>query len=230
MSNDPFTLDMFGNTALSSGLGLGVTAFGSFAPVTAVEPANDDDPDPPPPAPAPASALPKAVPSRPPLRPRRLRANFYIEADRGLPSSWKDRARANVAAILVANNISKQDRPATLKEQAQLIRFTGFGAGELANGMFRGPGEVDFRQGWDELGSSLETAVSEADYASLARCTQYGGVALNVGNRRCGCVPCFRQLWSQRFHARSRWREYEAGDGRWRSSVSGEEEDRKSVV
>ncbi|WP_292530746.1 hypothetical protein, partial [Mesorhizobium sp.] len=26
---DPFTLDLFGNTALSSGLGLGVTAFGS---------------------------------------------------------------------------------------------------------------------------------------------------------------------------------------------------------
>ncbi|RWP54334.1 MAG: class I SAM-dependent methyltransferase, partial [Mesorhizobium sp.] len=29
MSNDdPFTLDLFGNTSLSSGLGLGVTAFG----------------------------------------------------------------------------------------------------------------------------------------------------------------------------------------------------------
>ena len=174
MSNDPFTLDMFGNTALTSGLGLGVTAFGSFAPEAVVEPANDDDPDPTPPAPAPASAPPRAaVPSRPPSRPGRLRANFYLEGDRGLPSSWKDRARANVAAILVANNISKQDRPATSKEQAQLIRFTGFGAGELANGMFRRPGEVDFRQGWDELGSSLETAVSEADYASLARCTQY---------------------------------------------------------
>lgn len=172
MSNDAFTLDMFGNNALTSGLGLGVTAFGSFAPEAAVEPANDDDPDPTPP-PAPASALPKAVPSRPSSRPGRLRTNFYLEGDRGLPSSWKDRARANVAAILVANNISKQDRPATSKEQAQLIRFTGFGAGELANGMFRRPGEVNFRQGWDELGSSLETAVSEADYASLARCTQY---------------------------------------------------------
>ncbi|EBV3600035.1 class I SAM-dependent methyltransferase, partial [Salmonella enterica subsp. enterica serovar Virchow] len=43
MSNDdPFTLDLFGNTALSTGLGLGVTAFGSdFA-------ANDTDDDPPP--------------------------------------------------------------------------------------------------------------------------------------------------------------------------------------
>jgi len=171
MSNDPFTLDMFDNTALSSGLGLGVTAFGAFSPAAA----NDDDPDPTPPASGPASAPPRAaaVPSRPPSRPRRLRANFYLDGDRGLPSSWKDRARANVAAILIANNISKQDRPATPKEQAQLIRFTGFGAGELANSMFRRPGEVDFRQGWDDLGSSLETAVSQADYASLARCTQY---------------------------------------------------------
>ncbi|TPP05054.1 DEAD/DEAH box helicase family protein [Rhizobium glycinendophyticum] len=164
MSNDPFTLDMFGNTALSSGLGLGVTACGSFLP----DAANDDDPDPMPPAPAPALPITAA-----PARRAGLRANFYLEGDRGLPSSWKDRARANVAAILVANKISKQDRPATPKEQAQLIRFTGFGAGELANGMFRRPGEVDFRQGWDDLGSSLETAVSEADYASLARCTQY---------------------------------------------------------
>lgn len=166
MSNDPFTLDMFGNTALSSGLGLGATAFGDFSPAAA----NDDDPDPTPPPAGPASAPPREAS---PSRPRRLRANFYLEGDRGLPSSWKDRARANVATILVANNISRQDRPATPKEQAQLIRFTGFGAGALANGMFRRPGEVDFRDGWDELGSSLETAVSEADYASLARCTQY---------------------------------------------------------
>jgi len=166
MSNDPFTLDMFGNTALSSGFGLGVTAFGNFSAAAA----NDDDPDPTPPAPAPASTPPRAaVPSGP----TRLRANFYLEGDRGLPSSWKDRARANVAAILVAKDISRQDRPATPKEQAELIRFTGFGAGELANGVFRRPGENDFRQGWDEIGSSLETAVSEADYASLARCTQY---------------------------------------------------------
>ncbi|UIY27945.1 hypothetical protein LZK76_37025 (plasmid) [Rhizobium leguminosarum] len=28
MSHDPFTLDMFGSSALSSGFGLGVTAFG----------------------------------------------------------------------------------------------------------------------------------------------------------------------------------------------------------
>nr|ABN47056.1 probable DNA methylase [Sinorhizobium meliloti SM11] len=149
MSNDPFTLDMFGSSALSSGLGVGVTAFGGLSP---------------------APALPVAPT---PVRHARLPANFYLDGDRGLAGSWKGRARANVAAILAADGIVKLDRPATSNEQAQLIRFTGFGAGELANGMFRRPGEVDFRQGWDHLGSSLETAVSESDYASLARCTQY---------------------------------------------------------
>ncbi|MCU0732860.1 MAG: hypothetical protein MUE84_14905, partial [Hyphomonas sp.] len=164
MSNDPFTFDMFGGSALSSGLGLGVTAFGGFS----TDPANDDDPDPTPPASAPALPVTAA-----PVRRAGFRANFYLDGDRALGAAWKDRARANVAAILIADAIVKQDRPATCEEQTQLIRFTGFGASELANGMFRRPGEVDFRQGWDELGSSLETAVSEAEYSSLARCTQY---------------------------------------------------------
>jgi adenine-specific DNA methylase len=164
MSNDPFTFDMFGSSALSSGLGLGVTASGGFDATAA----NDDDLDPTPPPLAPALSVAVA-----PVSGSSLRQNFYLDGDRGLGASWRDRARANVAAIQVADAIAKQQRPATAKEQAQLIRFTGFGAGELANGMFRRPGEVDFRDGWDALGSSLETAVSEADYASLARCTQY---------------------------------------------------------
>jgi len=33
MSNDPYTFDMFGSSALSSGLGLGVTAFWQFPSV-----------------------------------------------------------------------------------------------------------------------------------------------------------------------------------------------------
>lgn len=168
MSNDPFTLDMFGSSALSSGLGFDVTAFGGFDAVAA----NDDDPEPTPPSSAPA--LPVATAKRPAPRRQGGRSNFYLdEKDRGLAATWKERARINVAAILIANNIEKQDRPATLKEQEQLIRFTGFGASELANGIFRRPGEADFREAWDDLGASLQSAVSEADYASLARCTQY---------------------------------------------------------
>ena len=165
MSNSPFTLNISDSSALSSELGLGVTAFGGFA-------ANDDEPDPTPPAPTPAQALPVTRRSDP--RKQGQRANFYLDdGDRALAATWKERARINVAAILTANELEKLDLPATPEAQARLIRFTGFGAGELANGMFRRPGEADFRTGWDDLGSLLESAVSDGDYASLARCTQY---------------------------------------------------------
>lgn len=168
MSNDPFTFDMFGSSALSSGLGLGVTTFGGFDPIAA----NDDEPDPPPRPPAPAGANPAATRSAP--RKQGDRANFYLDdEDRGLPMTWKERARLNVAAILTMQEIERCDVPVSRDQQKRLIRFTGFGASELANGMFRRPGEIDFRDGWDELGHSLETAVSDEDYASLARCTQY---------------------------------------------------------
>ncbi|WP_266065072.1 Eco57I restriction-modification methylase domain-containing protein [Brucella intermedia] len=161
-----FTTDLFGNTSLSSGLGLDVTAFASdFA-------ANDDD-DPTPPSPTPLA---------PALRSERVEAlsagsrrgqNFHLESERGLARGWKERARDNVAAIRLAAEIEAEERAATPEEQAQLIRFTGFGASDLANGVFRRPGEVEFREGWDEIGSALEDAVGEIDYASLARCTQY---------------------------------------------------------
>ena len=161
--DDPFTIDLFGNTALSSGLGLGVMAFaGNFEP--------DDDPDPSSPAPA----MPIAAAARAPSKPVRERgSNFYLTDDRGLAQGWKERARDNVAAIRLAAKIDADERPATAEEQAQLIRFTGFGASDLANGVFGRPGEIDFRKGWDEIGIDLEDAVGESDYASLARCTQY---------------------------------------------------------
>ncbi|RWF83128.1 N-6 DNA methylase [Mesorhizobium sp.] len=168
MSNDdPFTIDLFGNTALSSGLGLGVTAF-----ATGFDADPDQDDDPPPTAPAPAA--PVATAARPPARDRRERGlNFHLVGDRGLARGWKARARDSIEAIRLAAEIEQEQRPATGAEQERLIRFTGFGASELANGVFRRPGAIDFRDGWKEIGAELEDAVGEADYASLARCTQY---------------------------------------------------------
>ena len=167
---DPFTFDLFGSApgGFASSLGLGVTAFGM---TTAAGPDNDDDPDPVPPAPV------AARPVSAPAEAHRLRggqANFYLdEGDRGLAAGWKERARISVAMIELAHEIIRCDRPATPEEQARLIRFTGFGASELANGMFRRPGDDDFRDDWARLGNALENAVSDKDYASLARSTQY---------------------------------------------------------
>lgn len=165
--DDPFTIDLFGNTAHSSGLGLGVTAFaGDFT----VEIDDGNDLQPPPPAPAVAG---EAV-AQPAASSRRLPgANFHLAGDRLLAKCWKGRARDNIDAIRLAAEIEAADRPATPEEQARLIRFTGFGASDLANGVFRRPGEAVFRKSWEEIGAGLQDAVSEGDYASVARCTQY---------------------------------------------------------
>ncbi|MDL2407608.1 DEAD/DEAH box helicase family protein [Rhizobium calliandrae] len=165
MSNDPLTLDIFAGRALSSGIGIGITALGGFA-------ANDDDPDPTTPAPSPARALPPAMQKA--QRKQEAHANFYLDdGDRGLAATWKERGRLSIAVILTAAEIERQDRPATRDAQVRLIRFTGFGSSELANGMFRRPGEAAFRHGWENLARSLEDSVTESDYVSLARCTQY---------------------------------------------------------
>ncbi len=162
MSNDdPFTLDLFGNTALSSGLGLGVTAFGSD--FGAEEPA-EEQPSPPTAPVRHAKPAPQAIARS---------QNFFLDSDRGLARGWKQRARDNLDAIRLAAEIENEERPATQEEQLRLIRFTGFGASDLAKGVFRRPGDTAFRDGWDEIGAELEDAVSHKDYASLARCTQY---------------------------------------------------------
>jgi N12 class adenine-specific DNA methylase/adenine-specific DNA methylase len=164
--DDPFTLDLFGSTAISSGLGLGVTAFAGDA----FDPDDDDDPDPSPSAPA----LPVAEVGRSTSAARRAKgANFHLTGDRALAKGWKARARDNIAAIRLAAAIEVEKRPATVEEQTQLIRFTGFGASELANSVFRRPGEVEYRKGWETIGEELEDAVGDLDRASLARCTQY---------------------------------------------------------
>jgi adenine-specific DNA methylase len=165
--DDPFTLDLFGNTALSSGLGLGITAFPAGSNHN---PDHDDDPPPS----APAAAMPVA--SRQPLSQSSARVrgeNFYLVGDRVLAKSWKERARDNIAAIRLATAIEAGQRPATIEEQQQLMRFTGFGASELANFVFRRPGEAEFRKGWEAIGDELESVVGDLDRASLARCTQY---------------------------------------------------------
>jgi hypothetical protein len=159
--DDPFTLDLFGNTALSSGLGLGVTA---FAGGIIAEQDDDDNPDPS--SPSPARSV--AAEARSGSTARRERGtNFHLIGDRALAKSWKERARDNIAAIRLAATIQAEERPATVEEQERLIRFLGFGASELANFVFRRPGEAEFRQGWEAIGEDLQDTVDDLDHASL---------------------------------------------------------------
>ncbi|GEO86733.1 MULTISPECIES: helicase-related protein [Alphaproteobacteria] len=159
--SDPFTIDLFGNTALASGFDLCLPGFAAEFGA---------DIDPPPSTPALTAHVRKEPKSKAQTR---AKVDFRLEGSRGLAKSWRDRARDNIAAILLANEIERQGLPARPDQQARLIKFTGFGASDLANGIFRRPGDEAFRKGWEELGGNLESAVAAGDYASLARCTQY---------------------------------------------------------
>jgi len=146
------TLSLFDSTALSGGLTLDAPMGG----LRYREPEGDDD-DTPPAAPAAAR-----VPAR----------NWHLSGDRTLAHGWKARAADNVAAIRLAHTITGEDRHATAEEQEVLSRFVGFGASELAQSLFRRPGEA-FRPGWEDLGTELEQLVTPEQMAGLARATQY---------------------------------------------------------
>ncbi|MGB7430926.1 MAG: N-6 DNA methylase, partial [Ahrensia sp.] len=166
--HDPFTLNIFGSLQddLSSGLGFGVTPF-------AESPANKPDEAKTPPAePVKQSEIRQPDKRQSADAPERG-TNLHLRANRSLAKGWKARARNNLDAIALAAQITVENRPATPDEQAALIKFTGFGASDLANAIFARPGEAGLRKGWEALGENLRKAVSEADYASLTRCTQY---------------------------------------------------------
>lgn len=166
--NDPFTLDMFGTSqnSLSSGLGLGVTGFAD-SPIPETNDADHSS------SAQTNSKTPAAHSCRPDTGETERGRNFHLSGSRNLAKGWKARARDNLDAISLAAMIAAEDRPATRQEQARLIRFTGFGASDLANAIFPRPGDEGFRKGWQELGEELQEVVNDADYASLARCTQY---------------------------------------------------------
>ena len=114
----------------------------------------------------PVEAAPSPTPERIPAH------TFRLVGERALARGWKARAADNLAAIRLLQEIEGENRHATADEQDRLARFVGFGAGELANALFRRAGEA-FRPGWEELGHELEQLVSPAELAALARSTQY---------------------------------------------------------
>lgn len=107
--DDPFTLDMFRSTSLSSGLDLGVTAFADdFDP--------DDDPDPTTPAPAKAGVgIVRQQTSKTETH-RETGFNFHLTDSRGLARAWKERARDNITAIRLATEIEADERAATVEK------------------------------------------------------------------------------------------------------------------
>ena len=158
------TLDLFDSTALASGWTLDLPRA-----VTRT----DEPVDVPTDRTASEASITEAATDASAPATRRIGHNYYLAGDRDLARGWLERARDNIAAIQLAARIEREGRPATPAEQAQLIKFVGFGASDLANGCFRRPGDSGFRAGWEAIGEELEQAVASGDYASLSRCTQY---------------------------------------------------------
>jgi N12 class adenine-specific DNA methylase/SAM-dependent methyltransferase len=103
--------------------------------------------------------------------PAALGIGYRLTETDTLPTGWKTRARANLNAIQILDGLDRDNRPATPEEQRQLARYTGWGASDLANGMFPDPATGAYRPGWDELGRELERLLPPAAYASARKST-----------------------------------------------------------
>ena len=67
------------------------------------------------------------------------------------------RARDNIAAIRLAAELETLAVRPKREEQSRLLRFTGFGATDLAQNCFRRPGVDDFQPGWEQIGAALRS-------------------------------------------------------------------------
>ena len=86
--------------------------------------------------------------------------------------SWKTTAEQNVRIVELVKQLQKEGRRPTADEAALLTKFTGWGASEIANGIF--PDRWGrFKPGWEELGQRLKAALTEEEYAQASRTTQY---------------------------------------------------------
>ena len=99
--------------------------------------------------------------------------NYALGGDRPLARGWPARARDNIRAITLSKEIEDSGRAPTRDEQAELLRFIGFSATDLAQSCFPLPGAEAFRDGWQQIGESLVAATTPAEYAALQRATQY---------------------------------------------------------
>jgi hypothetical protein len=92
----------------------------------------------------------------------------------------KTRARQNIAAIRVLREIQEERRPATREELEQLARYVGWGGIQnifptpipVWQRRYQGPTE-EWRVGWEALGKELQELLTEEEYQTARRSTQY---------------------------------------------------------
>ena len=106
--------------------------------------------------------------------------NYHITAADKLGSGGATtKARENIKAIRILKTLQKENRPATQEEQAALVRYVGWGASELANGIFpqkkwsyeKRAYKESYKDGWASLGADLQKLLSKEEYEAAKRST-----------------------------------------------------------
>lgn len=87
--------------------------------------------------------------------------------------SWKSTAEQNVKIVETVKQILAENRAATEGERALLTKFTGWGASEIANGVFPNQYGQYKDASWKALGERLQAALTPEEYAQAKRTTQY---------------------------------------------------------
>ena len=107
--------------------------------------------------------------------------NYRITAEDKIgQSGWRQKALDNLAAVKIVKAIEKDNRPATPEEKKKLVKWVGWGASELANGMFprmeysyttRKSEEV-YKDGWEDLAKQLRSLLTDDEYEAARESTQ----------------------------------------------------------
>lgn len=100
--------------------------------------------------------------------------NYRIkEGELKREGSWRQTAERNVEIVELIKRIDAEGRTATDAERALMTKFTGWGASEIANGIF--PDRYGrFKDAyWQGLGERLKAAMTPTEYDQAKRTTQY---------------------------------------------------------
>lgn len=81
--------------------------------------------------------------------------------------SWPDKARDNIEAIKILKQLRKENRNARPDEQAVLVRYVGWGAGDLANNMFPVKGR-QLTADWQALSDELKRLLTDKEWQAAA--------------------------------------------------------------
>ncbi len=88
--------------------------------------------------------------------------------------SWQKVAERNVMIVELLKKLDEQGRVATPTEQAFLADYAGWGASEIANGIFPNPTTGEYKSNsWQALGEKLQSLLTDSEYATARQTTQY---------------------------------------------------------